>query len=147
VWAAVLLAGLLSGTAAAQPIDSDSLRNGPKVLQAFRAVVAGPSQYTVRVLADGREVAFGTIVDRGGWILTKASELRGTVACRLHDGKVFEGKLVGVHESFDLALLKIEANRLPRVEWRDDYRAGGARGQADPGPAEQPRAQSRAESQ
>jgi serine protease Do len=119
VWPAVLLAGMLPGTAAAQAIDSDSLRNGPKVVQAFRGVVAGPSQYTVRVLADGREVAFGTIVDRDGYILTKASELRGQVACRLYDGKVLPGKLVGVHDAFDLALLKIEAHRLPRVEWRN----------------------------
>src|SRR5262249_18275580 len=97
----------------------DSLRNGPKVLQAFREVVAKPHEYTVRVLANGKEVAFGTIVDGDGLILTKASELDGKITCRLADGKVLDAKIVGTHEPFDLAFLKIESKGLPTVAWRE----------------------------
>ena len=35
------------------------------------------SEATVRVLADGKDVAFGAIVDADGWILTKWDEIRG----------------------------------------------------------------------
>src|SRR5581483_2351902 len=52
-----------------------------------------------------------------GWIITKASELRAPVTCRLGDGREFPAKLVGVQASFDLAMLKIEAKDLPAVEW------------------------------
>jgi serine protease Do len=117
----VLASSLLcTATASSQPLsDTDALRNGPKVMQAFRAVVEKPRQHTVRVLVNGKEAAFGCIVEQGGWIVTKASELEGQVACRLADGKVMPAKIVGMHEPFDLALLKIEASGLPRVEWRD----------------------------
>jgi serine protease Do len=112
---------LCAGTAwsQVQPIDKDSLRNGPKVLEAFREVVARPSQHTVRVLANGKEVAYGTIVEADGLILTKASELDGKVTCRLPDGKTLDAKIVGTQEPFDLALLKIDAKGLPTPQWRE----------------------------
>src|SRR5262245_34151141 len=118
----LVLASLLlcTGTASSQLLpDKDALRNGPKVMQAFREVVDKPRQHTVRVLVNGKEAAFGCIVDQDGWIVTKASELDGKVTCRLADGKVMPAKIVGIHEPFDLALLKIEASELPKVQWCD----------------------------
>src|SRR5947208_784928 len=93
-------------------------RNSPAVLAAFKNVVARPSESTVRVLCDGKEAALGTIVAEDGWVVTKASLLRGKVACKLKGGKSLPAKVVGVEEDNDLAMLKVEATGLKPIEWR-----------------------------
>jgi serine protease Do len=80
-------------------------------------MVAKPSQSTVRVRCGERDVALGTIVGSDGWILTKASELKGPVVCRLRDGRRLNARVIGIHEAYDLALLKIEATGLTPVDW------------------------------
>ena len=106
--------------------DASLQKNSPKILKAFRTVVATPSQSTVRVECDGKEVALGTIVGPDGWVLTKASELKENPVCRLRDGQRLEARLGGIHERYDLALLKVEATALPAVEWCDTKAAVGA---------------------
>ena len=85
-------------------------------------LMAGPTAAaaagTVRILADGREVALGTVVSADGLILTKASELRGDLLVRLRGGDAtYDAKLLGVHKPTDLALLKIEAKDLKPVQF------------------------------
>ena len=53
------------------------------VKSAFREVVREVTNSTVRVLCDGRRAALGAIVEADGFILTKASELKGEVTCQL----------------------------------------------------------------
>ncbi len=112
-----------TASATAQPINSDSLRNSSKVLKAFRDVVAKPSLSTVRVLGNNKETSLGAIVDPDGWVITKASELRGKIVVKLHDGTECDAKIVGVSDAYDLAMLKIETKNLPAVEWRDSKEA------------------------
>ncbi len=110
-----------SGAFAQLPkIDPKDSRNNPVILNAFRPIVARPSESAVRVLADGKDVAFGTVVDADGWILTKWDEIkdREKVVVKLRDGKELEAKLVGAEVNHDLALLKIDAKGLKPIEWR-----------------------------
>jgi serine protease Do len=93
------------------------------VLKAFRAAVAKPSASTVRVQCDGKDAALGTVIGPDGWILTKASELKGKPVCRLRDGRRLEARVVGIHEPYDLALLKIDTVALTAVEWSDSKSA------------------------
>ena len=92
------------------------LTNGPHVRSAFREVIAEARQATVRVRTDGRDTALGGIVGTEGWIVTKASRLPGKITCRLADQREFEARIVGVDRDFDLALLKIDAQNLPRLK-------------------------------
>src|SRR5437660_723830 len=62
------------------------LKGSRKFLAAFREVVAPARRSTVRVLCEGKDVALGTVVGADGWVLTKASELKGKPVCRLADG-------------------------------------------------------------
>jgi serine protease Do len=134
----LLAAGTGVAVKLSQAASPDVLRNGAKILQVFRAVVAKPSEATVRVLVDGKEVAFGTIVGPDGWILTKWSEIKDTlkdntssITCKLKDGRVLEARIVGVKDedtkdvkgSYDLAMLKVEAKGLPTVEWGNSKEA------------------------
>jgi serine protease Do len=95
------------------------LKTDPKFLAAFREVVAGAARSTVRVRRDGKDAALGAVVGADGWILTKASELKGDLVCRLRDGRDLPARIMGVQESYDLAMLKIEAKGLTPVAWRE----------------------------
>jgi serine protease Do len=94
-------------------------QNEQKFLGAFRKAVAAPARSTVRLRCDGKDVALGAIVEADGWILTKASQLKGEVTCRLRDNRDLPARIVGVNQLFDLAMLKIEAKGLKPVSWRD----------------------------
>lgn len=92
------------------------LTDGPHVRSAFREVVDNARQATVRVQSDGQHVALGGIVDADGWILTKASRLPGTITCVLKDQRELDARIAGVDRDNDLALLKVEASRLPALQ-------------------------------
>jgi serine protease Do len=98
-------------------------RNAAKVLAAFRGATGKARQSTVKVLCDGKDTELGTVVGADGWILTKNSELKGKVTCKLSDGRDLEAKTVGVQEAFDLVLLKIDAKGLTPVEWAEKNKA------------------------
>ena len=132
----LVLALLLISTGPAFSQDPNLFRNGPKVLQAFRAIVAKPSESTVRVLVDGKQVALGTIVDPDGWIITKWSEIdakRDKISVKLKDGTVYQAKIVGVKDdvsvehsvtdAYDIAMLKIDATGLVAVKWGNSKEA------------------------
>src|ERR1051326_6342245 len=122
----VLILALAAAPALAQPTkSSDSpLKANPQILAAMAEVVAKPSEATVRIRcpeSDGtmKDVALGTVVGSDGSIVTKFSQLKEGVVCKLKDGRELPAKLVGAHKDFDLALLKVEAKDLPVAPWRD----------------------------
>ncbi|MBN2217097.1 MAG: trypsin-like peptidase domain-containing protein, partial [Pirellulales bacterium] len=95
-----------------------TLRDAAAVKAAFREVVAKTAPCVVRVRCDKKDAALGTIVGPDGWILTKASELKGRVVVRLADGRDLEARTIGVNPRFDLAMLKIDAVDLPKISWQ-----------------------------
>lgn len=93
------------------------LRNSDEIKAAMKDLVAGAGKCVVKIVCDGKDVAMGTVVGPDGWIVTKASELKGKIVCHFHDEREFEAEMVGVDPRFDLAMLKIEASDLPRINW------------------------------
>src|ERR1700688_1955243 len=87
-----------------------------------------------------RQHALGTgvIVDPDGYIITNAHVVEGAQRIKvilpppavdspielqpIHAGQILEAKVVGTHKQSDLALLKIEATRLPTATLRSDVR-------------------------
>ena len=98
-------------------------KDGSKILKAFKDVVTPATASTAEVRCDGKQVALGTVVGADGYILTKASELKGKIVCKLKDGKDFEAKIVGILEKHDLAVLKVEAKGLPVADWAESKQA------------------------
>jgi len=139
--ALVLLAAgvglILASTGQAQFAEDRSVanyvRNSPRVLAAFRKVVAGPTQSTVRIRCAGRNVALGTVVGSKGWILTKYSELEEEPVCVLKDGTELPARVVGVHKRYDLAMLKVDATGLTPVKWQESKVAPVGNWLASPG--------------
>jgi serine protease Do len=94
-------------------------RDHETVKIAFRDVVSDSHLATVRILCDDKAAALGCIVDPAGYILTKSSELRGRLSVKLADNRLYDAKLIGIERKSDLAMLKIEADHLPVVAWRE----------------------------
>jgi serine protease Do len=111
LWAAIFVFPI---TATAQ---ADRSHN--RVLAAFRDVVSEASKSTVQVNCDGHKAALGAIVDANGFILTKASEIKGKIECQLQDGRKLPAQIVGREPNMDLAMLKVDAKELPVVSWRE----------------------------
>ena len=55
--------------------------------------------------AKKRQIALGTVVSEQGWILTKASELKGKLFCETSTGDMVEAEILGLDPANDLALL------------------------------------------
>ena len=134
-----LLAGfVLNGAVHAQKGEKAVQKSSPKIVGVFQEVVAKPSLSTVRIRCDGKDTALGTVVSNDGFILTKFSDLKGDVVCRLKDGRELIAKVVGVHDKHDLAMLKVEANDLKPVEWIESKVAPVGNWVASPGVSEAP---------
>jgi len=115
--AAALFLALVTTPVSAQ-ISSQSA-----VLAPFKAIVAKANESTVRVRGDDKDIALGTVVFSDGFILTKASELRGALSVRLSDGTEYEAKVVGKHRDTDLALLRVDVKDLKPVKFVDSKKA------------------------
>lgn len=92
------------------------LTNYTYTRRAFREVVSDVRQATVRVRGDGRSIALGGVVGPDGWILTKASRMKGSLTVMLADGRELDARVVGIDRDYDLAMLKIDAKNLPKLE-------------------------------
>jgi serine protease Do len=118
-WSVVIPVTLLALAAVSPAAVPAAERSHAKVLAAFRDVVKDPAQSTVRIFADGRKAALGAVVDQQGFVVTKASELKGKLECQLQDGRRVSADIVGKDATVDLALLKIDATKLHTIAWAD----------------------------
>jgi len=80
-----------------------------------RALEPGESQEQQGTPEERRSAGSGFIVREDGYLVTNAHVVSDAdrIQVRLADGRRFDGRLVGLDERVDLALLKIEAQNLP----------------------------------
>lgn len=101
-------------------LNGSRLTSGTDVRAAFTDVVSTARLATVRIFIEAEPVALGAVVDADGWILTKGSNLKGDIRCRLVDGREFSAEYAAYHPETDLALLHINAGELTPIEWFDE---------------------------
>lgn len=95
-------------------------KQSDQFLSIFDPILGSIDASTVQVVSGTRQVALGTVVDADGFVLTKASELKGKLGIEMPDGKVLLAKVIGIDKPTDLALLKIDATDLPVGQWSAD---------------------------
>ncbi|MFQ3573314.1 MAG: Do family serine endopeptidase, partial [Thermodesulfovibrionales bacterium] len=63
----------------------------------------------------------GVIVDKDGYILTNYHVIKGAdeITVKLSDKREFKGKIIGSDPKTDIAVIKIQAERLPAIKWGD----------------------------
>lgn len=120
--------------AAGRPVDV--LEGNPlgEFADAFSHLASELSQHAVQVRVDGQLQALGTIVATDGLVLTKASVPPGTISCRLSDGREVSARIERTIPELDLALLKVEADDLPAIQWseQEDIAPGSLVAALDP---------------
>lgn len=111
-------APVASAQAVSTPTTSSVQDRGKKrILALFGDAVSAVNDSVVRVLADGKEVALGTVVTEDGNVLTKGSDLKGELLCVLRDGTKHKAFHVGYHKPSDLALIKMDAEHLKPIQF------------------------------
>ena len=91
-------------------------------LSAFSSVVGSTSAAVVEVTDGDKRIAMGTVVDAAeGFVLSKASELRGDLNVRFHDGSKVKPTIVGVDPETDLVLLKVEKEGINEAIIDDEF--------------------------
>ena len=96
----------------------NNTRMSPDFVSVFEPVSESMEQATASVFSDGEQVALGTVIEADGLILTKASELKHKLVCKIGDEE-YKAKIIGIHAKTDLALLKIDADDLDVIRWSD----------------------------
>ncbi len=92
-------------------------RMNPKVLEAFKEATTETQKSTVRIYGKNGQRAMGIVVDAGGLVLTKFSDLDGELSCKLPDGASIRAELSGIDKKHDLALLRVDRTDLTPVIW------------------------------
>ena len=90
-------------------------KNHDTVKKVFREPIRAANKATVRIYKRDRFVALGTIIDATGYIVTKASEAKGTVFVKF-EGNRYKARTIGVDSANDLKLVKINAGTLPHAQ-------------------------------
>jgi serine protease Do len=93
-------------------------KNEIAVKAAFQEALQRASAATVQVRVNDEAAALGAVVEPDGYLVTKASVLDGEITCRFKDGKVRAARIVGQDDHCDLALLRVDADNLSTVAWR-----------------------------
>ncbi len=86
----------------------------------FKPLIVSAEASTVKIMSGKRQLALGIVVDSDGFILTKASELKGELTCNFPDGRSATATVFGVHPETDLAMLKIDMKNLSPIQWSTD---------------------------
>jgi serine protease Do len=95
------------------------LTDGPQVRAAFRDVVKNAVEATVSIQCDGKQLALGGIISPDGWIVTKATPLCGNLTALLADGRKLAATTVAKSGEHDIALLRVDAQKLPALDIDD----------------------------
>jgi S1-C subfamily serine protease len=103
--------------AASKPVDVLEAKPLAEITAEFSHITKELPPIAVKVLADGKQKALGTIVGSDGLVLTKASVLKGSVSCRLSNGRELSASIQKQSPQHDLAVLKIDAAGLPEARW------------------------------
>jgi len=104
-------------------------KNHDLVRKAFRESIREANESTVRVFSGKDQVSLGTIVRSDGYILTKASELKKPIYCKIPEQGRMKAKRLATSKSLDLALLRVEKRNLAAIaidQLNDDMLAVGS---------------------
>ncbi len=124
-----LLGGILGGDATKGLISSGvNLVSSTSTIERSPDSVAGiaarvlPSVVSIETTsADGGATGSGFVIDANGYLLTNNHVVADslTIKVLLNDGREFAARILGRDESYDLAVLKIEASGLKALQFGD----------------------------
>ena len=117
-------AGLTSPAFGQRFVDANATKSTVAIRQSFADAARDAAKATVRIIVEdpgpAHTAAYGTVITSDGFILTKGSEILDFKKVRVKlPGKEVEAKIVGNRESYDLAMLKVDAKGLVPIVLAD----------------------------
>lgn len=95
-------------------------RDHSSTLRAFREAIGDKWKTSVQILDENKQLALGAIIRNDGWIVTKSSEVPDhAIDVRLFDGSKAKGIVKIRRSEHDIALVKIDRDQLPAVNWSE----------------------------
>jgi S1-C subfamily serine protease len=119
-------------------LATDQWSQGSISKTAFGETIKQARASVVSVRDSNGVVSLGTIVDASGLVVTKASVLPVSPICELPDGQIVKADVLGIEPAFDLALLRIGADKLTPIQWKATTKLAAGTFLAVPGPEELP---------
>lgn len=116
------LSAVVSVAAAQQQVgqlEGELRLNGKETWKAFDPVREVLQESSAVIYNGWKSVAYGVIVSPDGYLVTKASEIEGVeeLSVRVNREHFKKVKVVSSTVEWDVALLKVEAQGLPVIEW------------------------------
>ncbi len=108
---------LTLGASAQQNLDSVYRTTGSEVVAAFETQRQVLQKSSAVILEGRNELSYGVVISPDGYLLTKASEVTGakTLSVTVDQTNYRDARILEVDPTWDVALLKIEANGLTPV--------------------------------
>ena len=103
-------------------LEGERRLNGKETWKAFEPVRT-ILQESSAVIYDGwKSIAYGVVASSDGYLVTKASEIAGVeeLSVRINRRHFKEVEVVATTVEWDIALLKVEAEGLPLIEWEEE---------------------------
>ncbi len=101
-------------------------RETADIMNAWEPALDNVRRATVKIVREGKDIAYGCAVHENGYIVTKANEVhdkKGAFLTNLEivfpEGLRLPAKLADIHRPYDLALLKVDARGLRPMPWDD----------------------------
>ena len=92
-------------------IDAVGLQAASRDFQSINQRISSSVGHVMVILGHGQErIGSGYLIDKQGTVITNAHVIRGAkaVGVRFPDGSSFQSSLVGIHETYDLAALRLQ---------------------------------------
>ena len=126
-----ILLSLVVSTASAQQqvgqLEGELRLNGKETWKAFDPVREVLQESSAVVYDGWKSIAYGVIVSSDGYVVTKASEIEGVteLSVRVNREHFKQVTVVSSIVEWDVALLKVEAQGLPVIEWAESEPSHG----------------------
>ena len=103
------------------PLRDMNQRSSIQMLGAFREAIGSNWKGTVELIVDEQRVAYGAVVDRDGWIVSKDSQVpaSGKLVCRFANGEESLAEPMEHNSELDLVLLRVPDRELATIHWAD----------------------------
>jgi serine protease Do len=102
-----------------QFLEKAQTKNGVEIRGAFQSVIKQALKSSFKIEHDGKELAYGVVIDSKGLAITKSSEIDDEMTCTFLDGHTTKATVVHRDKKQDLAMIQLEEGPFEPVKWSE----------------------------
>ncbi len=102
-----------------QFLEKAQTKNGVETRGAFQSVIKQALKSSFKIEHDGKELAYGVVVDSKGLAITKSSEIDDEITCTFLDGHTSHATVVHRDKKQDIAIIQLKEGPFEPVKWSE----------------------------